>query len=448
MRFRFFALIGRHLPTAAVTAILAGAAHVHAAAVKWQPQIEVAAGEAHRGPWRMNESDFRFVDDPTVSINEQGFIAVAWVDQARKDIFFQRYSPDGKPAFKEPMNVSNTPEIFSWLPRMVMTSGEEPNIYILWQEIVFSGGSHGGEIFFARSQDGGRSFGKPVNLSGSRAGDGKGRLTRDSWHNGSLDLAVNGRDIYASWTEYEGTLWFSRSRDGGASFAKPVRVAGGDDEKPARGPSLAVAGNGTIHIAWTVGEDSSADIHLATSKDGGESFGKPRVLFQTDAHDDAPKIAVDEKGTLHLVYAESVRGPKGSYHVRYARSTNAGEKFEKPKELPHPHGSEGAGFPSLSLDQANNVYVIAELFPTPADRSRGLGFTCSTDGGSTFAPMVVIPASIDPAGGFNGSQQGLLMKKLAVNDAGAIAVVNSAFRRGEASRVWLIRGQLFNGEPN
>jgi hypothetical protein len=32
------------------------------------------------------------------------------------------------------------------------------------------------------------------------------------------------------------------------------------------------------------------------------------------------------------------------------------------------------------------------------------------------------------------------MRKLAVNAAGAIAVVNSTFKRGERSHVWLFRG--------
>ena len=40
------------------------------------------------------------------------------------------------------------------------------------------------------------------------------------------------------------------------------------------------------------------------------------------------------------------------------------------------------------------------------------------------------------------SHQGLLMKKLAVNAGGAIAIVNSSLKENERSRVWLIRGQM------
>ena len=54
----------------------------------------------------------------------------------------------------------------------------------------------------------------------------------------------------------------------------------------------------------------------------------------------------------------------------------------------------------------------------------------------------VIPGSVDPALGVNGSQQGLLMRKLVVNGAGAVAVVNSSFKRDQTSRIWLFRGQV------
>lgn len=412
-------------------------------AVAWGEQIELASGDAYQGPWRMNESEFHYVDDPTVAINEEGVVAVAWVNQSRKDIFFQVHALDGKKRFEQPVNVSRTPKIFSWLPRMVMTSDDPSTVYLLWQEIVFSGGTHGGEIFFARSIDGGKTFDDPLNLSNSIAGDGKGRLTPRYWHNGSLDLALGPqRTLYAAWTEYEGALWLSRSTDGGESFSKPLRIAGGVGAAPARGPSLAVAADKTVYLAWTVGEDRAADIHVAKSGDAGRSFGAPRAAFQSAGHADAPKIAVDSKATVHIVYAESPAGPFERYHIRYTRSRDGARTFDKPREIssPLPREFESTNFPALSVDAEDNLYVLWELFPDRRDWPRGLGFTVSTDAGRTFAPPLIVPRSADLALGYNGSRQGLLMRKLAVNAAGAIAVVNSTLKRGESSHVWLFRG--------
>jgi hypothetical protein len=272
------------------------------AALVWHGSTEIAAGRAERGPWQMNESRYDYVDDPTVAIDERGGVLVAWVDQARKDLFFWK---DGKS-----VNVSRSPETFSWLPRVATDA--KGTIFVLWQEIIFSGGSHGGDILFARSQDGGRTFSKPLNLSSSVAGDGKGRIDKERWHNGSLDLVV-GPDgtVYTAWTEYEGRLWLRRSADGGKSFSDKLAVK---TDKPARAPSLAVHRK-TVYLAWTVGDDPGADIRVARSTDGAASFAAPVIVEETNAYSDAPKIAVDIDGTVHLVYAEGRR-------IRYTRSSD------------------------------------------------------------------------------------------------------------------------------
>ncbi|MGH6690695.1 MAG: sialidase family protein, partial [Gammaproteobacteria bacterium] len=244
--------------------------------LSWHGTTEIAAGRGERGPWRMNDSRFDYVDDPSVAVDERGDTLVVWADQARKDVLFQHVSAAGVKR-GESVNVSRSPATFSWLPRIALSPREPGAVLVLWQEIIFSGGSHGGDILFARSEDGGRTFSAPLNLSSSRAGDGKGRIRRNIWHNGSLDIAA-GADgaVYATWTEYEGALWFSRSDDGGKRFSPPLRIAGSDD-RPARAPSVAPGPKRSVYLAWTVGEDYAADIRVAASADGGSSFGEPAI---------------------------------------------------------------------------------------------------------------------------------------------------------------------------
>lgn len=327
-------------------------------------------------------------------------------------------------------------------------------MYALWQEIVFSGGTHGGEIFFARSTDGGQTFSAPLNLSNTPAGAGKGRLTERLWHNGSFDLAVGpeGR-IFAAWTEYEGPLRVSRSTDGGRAFSAPTRVAGSGGT-PARGPTLAVDAAGRVHLAWTVGGDPAADIHYAQSDDGGRSFRPTVLVAASDRHADAPTLATGRTGTLHLAYGESRERPTGQgrvrYRIRYTRSTNGGDAFAAPTTAsPAPPGraaggeaAESANFPSLQVGRPDTVALLWERFPEAGERPRGLSVALSRDGGMTFTAPMRVPGSADSALGFNGSQQGLLMEKLALNAQGRLAVVNSRFRRGAASRIRLYRGRL------
>lgn len=418
----------------------------------WRWSVTVDSGGGHVGPWRMNESDWRYVDDPTVALDGRGEAAVAWVDQGRKDVLFQRYDAGSEPLLDGPVDVSRSPGVFSWLPRVAVSPDDPDRVYVLWQEIVFSGGTHGGEAFFARSTDGGRTFGEPLNLSETRAGAGKGRLSARRWHNGSLDLEL-GPDgtVHAAWTVYEGGLWTARSEDGGRSFSEPLRVTREDGAEPARAPALAAGPEDTVRLAWAVGEDPAADLRVARSTDGGRSFGGPRAPFGGAGRADAPALAVGREGTLHLAWAESPPGREGGGRVRYARAPAGGDGFREPVTVagpgPGPDGTalESVGFPSLALDGEGDPWLAWELYPEGGDRSRGLGLAASEDGGTSFGPTAVVPGTADPAFSVNGSLQGLLMRKLAVNGLGDVAVVNSAFEYGEASRVRLVRGQA--GSP-
>src|SRR5690606_32456091 len=93
------------------------------ASLDWAPAVVVARGGAYAGPWRMNDSHFHYVDDPTVLVSSDGTAHVLWVDNRRQDVFLQKYGKDGSAVFAEPVNVSKSPGIFSWLPRVV--AGEE-----------------------------------------------------------------------------------------------------------------------------------------------------------------------------------------------------------------------------------------------------------------------------------------------------------------------------------
>ncbi len=399
-------------------------------AIRWEAPIEVARGGGQRGEWRQNDSDYDYVDDTTVALADDGTAVVAWVDQARKEIFVERYSRSGSP-IATPVAVSRTPAVFSWLPRLALAGND---VYVLWQEIVFSGGTHGGEAFFARSRDGGATFDAPQNLSRSRNGDGKGRISKEVWHNGSLDLAVaQDGTIHAAWTEFDGPLWLTRSRDRGATFTPPVRID--DRTRPARAPVLATSGN-TVYVAWSVGEDASADLRLSISTDGGKTFAPPAIVARTPGYSDAPKLVVDTAGTLHLAWSESLGGPHDRATVRYMRSRDRGRTFEPSREL----APAGAGFPMLAVD-GDRVVVTWERMTESQPWSRGLSLVYSLDRGSRFSTPVLVPGSVDPGGGFNGSHQGRLMEKLAVRD-GQLAIANSALAHGRSSRVWFVRGHV------
>ena len=400
--------------------------------VRWNEPVEVASGQAFRGPWQMNDSEFLYVDDPAVALSADGAF-MAWVDNAEQNVFFQRFDNDGAAQLDEPVDVSGSGEIFSWLPRVAV---EGETVIVAWQEILFTGGSHGGEILVARSEDGGRTFADPINLSDTTAGAGKGRLTRQRWDNGSLDLLLAAGRVVVAWTEYEGALRVATSNDDGQSFDEAVHVAG-DDTAPTRAPALAAGPDGRFWLAWTAGDDASADIHLASSDGPAAGFSNARRIHASSDHADSPVLAATSEGRIHLAWTASDGAPFRNSRIVYAHDGDGSGSFSEPVVI---SGEIMGAYPQLAA-RGDRVLVSWERVPDRNARPRGLGYASSSDGGEHFSQPAEVPGSAREEHAVNGGNQGLLMRKLDLADDGRVLLGHATFREGESSAVWLLQGQ-------
>ena len=142
---------------------------------------------------------------------------------------------------------------------------------------------------------------KPSPLLMARSGDG-GETWRES-ELGQADVVMEeplaavspaGDVLYLAWADGRNgdlDVFFSRSADGGESWTEPIRV--NDDvaeaKRTQKWPRMSVAPNGRIDLAWydyrhgdqeTPPDDvefflgDSNDVYLASSEDGGRSFGE------------------------------------------------------------------------------------------------------------------------------------------------------------------------------
>lgn len=408
--------------------------------ITWRAPILVATGDAKRGPWRMNASEFHYVDDPAVAMGDDGDALFVWVDNRAQTIYFQRFDQHGEAKLAEPSAVSDSPDIFSWLPRIATPDGGD-TILVAWEEILFTGGSHGGEILIARSEDGGQSFDRPVNLSLTTGGAGKGRQSLQRWDNGSLDLLVDGDRVWVAWTEFDGDLRLSRSLDRGRHFEDAIHISGSGDQ-PTRAPALALLGDGRIVLAWTYGEALEADVQLAVSGDDGESFELLGPVLERPAYADAPRLAADGSGGLHLVFAEAAQGPGAGAGLVYARA-GADLRFSGVRKILQPThaGQAYAGFPQL-LSDGSDLMVIWEILDWRTRLSLGLGLVHSGDGGESFSRPLLVPGTEAGDGGFGGGLQGLLMRKADIGPDGKLLIGHSHFIPDTRSEVVLITGNL------
>jgi BNR repeat-like domain len=176
---------------------------------------------------------------------------------------------------------------------------------------------------FIRSVDSGRTWSEPRTVN-----DG----TEFGSHNfHALTTAPDG-SLLATWLDArkgKSGVWMSRSTDGGRTW-EPNRPIYTDPTCPCCRTSVAVAGDGTIYVAWrAILPGDVRDVVVTRSADGGKTWASPvRVredgwVYPGCPHA-GPSLEVDAAGDVHVAWWTGKEGEAGVY---YARSTDGARSF-------------------------------------------------------------------------------------------------------------------------
>jgi hypothetical protein len=165
-------------------------------------------------------------------------------------------------------------------------------------------------------------------------------------------------DIFLAWRHvYPGNfrdMAFTLSRDGGRTFAAPVRVSQDNwmlEGCPDDGPAMKVDPKGRIHIVWpAVITERDAQVKAlfhAVSGDG-QQFS-PRTRIPTNGQANHPQLDVAADGSLILAWDES---GSGSRKIVYGRA--------------HVDNDGRAAFTRSALTGTLGVYPMVAAVPTGA----------------------------------------------------------------------------------
>lgn len=301
--------------------------------------------------------------DPTVAsdIETQALFA-AWVrpGPSAAEVVVARLPADGVGAGAPVIVSAGDADIVSAAvsPARVAV-GPKGAVYVLYQRRVASQlvESGRGILRLARSTDGGRSFAPPVDVvsDGVETSVGMADLavapdgallvafldSRDAFARARLPEDQRPKDVrYIDSDDPVVELRFSRSSDGGASFAPSVLVASGASERSH--VALALGPDGAVHVSWRAklslfkgSYDSVRDVLAAASINGGASWSTPIKV-----HDDRFKagacpelthgLGVDAKGGVHIAWYTGTSRKPG---VFYAVSEDGKKGFSEPVTL-------------------------------------------------------------------------------------------------------------------
>jgi hypothetical protein len=197
--------------------------------------------------------------------------------------------------------------------------------------------------------------------------------------------------LFAAWLESrssgESGAYITRSSDGGATWAPPVRIDSGE-ACPCCRTAIATAGGGVVYVAWRkVLPGNIRDVVVARSSDDGKTWSQAARVHADDWSIEAcphagPSILVDGSGRLHVAWWTGATGRAGAY---YAYSEDGGASFAEPVPLGVAAQSKPS-HPQLAVS-GDTVIVAWEdgTVRVPQVRVR-----VSRDGGRTFGDVATL----------------------------------------------------------
>ncbi len=278
------------------------------------------------------------------------------------------------------------------------------------------------KIGFARSTDGGRTFGAAMTLPGSIGSN------LNAW-DPAVAVGPDG-SVYAAFMVAHGSQWYPRvakSTDHGSSFTQVSDVIPPDPKNWGDRDFIAVGPDGAVYVTWDYGPERTSvtficasngscafatgdlNVVMQRSTDGGRTWSAQTYIspgFPASGGDSAPMV-IEPSGRIDVLYQ--------GYHITntttyamdpavnyFTSSTDGGTTWSKPV----PVGAQGGTMSlaewwidgDIARDSAGNLYAVWDTQGTNAGGSANdIGWLAfSTNGGRTWsAPIQAPPDQLD-----------------------------------------------------
>jgi hypothetical protein len=271
-------------------------------------------------------------------------------------------------------------------------------------------------VTVSRSTNGGTTWANPVNAVGF---DGKGY--DKNWtvcDNTSTSPHYGNCYIEADITSAGNTEIMSTSTDGGLTWSAPVSPSGSPS---GLGGQPLVQPNGNVVVPYST---NGSSIRAFTSTDGGASWGATVLIGNVQAHtiagglrggDGLPTAEIDASGKIYVAWQDCrFRSGCPANDIVYSTSTN-GTTWSAVTRVPIDATTSGVEhmIPGLGVDHATSgstaklglyYYFYPNANCSASTCQLTVGFTSSTDGGSTWTAGQTVAGPMTMAQIANTSQ--------------------------------------------
>ena len=196
----------------------------------------------------------------------------------------------------------------------------ENNIYVVWQESVTeSSPEHNYDIYFIKSEDNGKTFSDPINLSNSTEFSERPQI------------AVSKNGIFIVWADTinpnNKEIIFTKSEDNGKTFSKAINIS--NNSKNSYNQEISVFDE-NVYVVWqesdenNIDESNDSNIIFTSSIDSGNTF-KNSILLINNTIDAFPKIN-SYGNNVYIVWNNENKNNSGLFLVK---SSDKGINFDE-----------------------------------------------------------------------------------------------------------------------
>lgn len=246
-------------------------------------------------------------------------------------------------------------------------------------------------MYLVTSSDGGSSLSEKIRLN-----------KNSTWDMGIGNTVINGNNVYHVWTQLsDGTqIFFVKSHDYGLTFTEPMIITGNQNTLQHAEIDKFFASGNNIYVVWSINRFLSNEpvgtLFLSKSTDGGISFAEPIVLSEKDIAWSDLQTATTGNKTYFMwqspVSHECVQDDcNAQIHIRSMENNSLGKIY-------YPIIVHNTGPLKISAS-GNNVYFTGVTYVTDSlshvvngvrvnyinvTAQQWISFTKSVDGGITF----------------------------------------------------------------
>jgi len=257
------------------------------------------------------------------------------------------------------------------------TAASKNNVYVVWSESTQSSTDNNYDIYFKASSDGGKTFGRTINLSDNPS---------FSEH---PQIAAVENNVYVVWTDNTSghkEVLFRMSTNEGKAFGKVLTIS--DENTNAYHPEITASGTNVFVIWNNLDADKGNHILLRHSIDGGSIFDS-KMEIGVGVKDSFPKVAADDSN-FFVVW--DVKGYDNNTKVMYKNGQDNNASLND-KTVDLNQGKNGGE--SQILSKGNHILV--SWTSNSGMEGNELSLVKSDDFGISFGNITKVSNGIKPS---------------------------------------------------